>query len=325
MLIYAGIDEAGYGPMFGPLTIARTVFAIDRDDLGEELPSLWGLLKAAVCRKPSDKKRRVAINDSKLLHTPHWGLTQLERGVLAFLATLGARPRTTAELLEAIGYDPASRQPDQLWYLDEAGGPALPHALDPGRLRIASGLAERCCTRERVRLADLSTAVIFEDRFNEMVRATRSKAGCAWTFVSGHLAAIWQRFGEHGPRVVVDRQGGRTFYSEPLMTLFPEAKLRIVEETPLISEYELIADGRSMRVAFMMDSEAHHLPVALASMAAKYTRELLMQRFAAFWQAQAPETRPTAGYFGDGRRFLREIEPVIERLGIDRHTLIRRG
>ena len=31
----------------------------------------------------------------------------------------------------------------------------------------------------------------------------------------------------------------------------------------------------------------------------------------------------SAGYVQDGRRFLAEIEPVIERLGIDRRHLIR--
>jgi len=29
MLVYAGIDEAGYGPMFGPFVVARSVFKID--------------------------------------------------------------------------------------------------------------------------------------------------------------------------------------------------------------------------------------------------------------------------------------------------------
>jgi hypothetical protein len=48
-----------------------------------------------------------------------------------------------------------------------------------------------------------------------------------------------------------------------------------------------------------------------------------MARFRAYWQTEAPEVRASAGYFGDGRRFLREIEPTLARLGIDRTDLAR--
>jgi hypothetical protein len=60
-------------------------------------------------------------------------------------------------------------------------------------------------------------------------------------------------------------------------------------------------------------------------MTAKYVRELLMMRFQRYWREMAPQVRPTFGYFGDGRRFLDEIEPILERLQIDRATLIRNG
>jgi hypothetical protein len=63
--------------------------------------------------------------------------------------------------------------------------------------------------------------------------------------------------------------------------------------------------------------------VALASMTAKYVRELLMDRFNRFWQHHAPDLKPTAGYVQDGRRFLAEIDPLIQSLGIDRRQLIR--
>ena len=53
------------------------------------------------------------------------------------------------------------------------------------------------------------------------------------------------------------------------------------------------------------------MPVALASMLAKYIREAVMQRFNAYWCARMPELRPTAGYYGDARRFLADIQPLI--------------
>jgi len=323
MLIYGGIDEAGYGPMFGPLVIARAVLAVDEADADAEPPDLWQALHTALCRKPSDRKRRIAVNDSKQLYTPATGLAHLERGVLSFADAAGLAPGNLDDLLSAVAFDPASGQPDQLWYLRDDGGPALPAAVDAGRLAIARRLLARALDAASVRIVDLSAAVIFEDRFNRIVEATRSKARCSWTFVSGHLDAIWQRFGEHAPLVVVDRQGGRTQYHQPLALAFEGAELREVEQSPICSVYDLHADPRRMTVRFQVDGEAGHLPVALASMTAKYLRELLMMRFNTFWQHHAPDVAPTAGYAKDGKRFLRDIEVVIDRLSIDRTKLIR--
>ena len=65
------------------------------------------------------------------------------------------------------------------------------------------------------------------------------------------------------------------------------------------------------------------LPAALASMFAKYTRELTMDAFNAWWAQHLPEIKPTAGYPQDAKRFLAEIEPLLEPLGIDRDVLWR--
>ena len=67
MLVYAGIDEAGYGPMLGPLCIGAATFILPDADPADGAPDLWDLLSEAVCRKVSDKKKRIAINDSKVL------------------------------------------------------------------------------------------------------------------------------------------------------------------------------------------------------------------------------------------------------------------
>jgi ribonuclease HII len=325
MLIYAGIDEAGYGPMFGPLVIARTVFALEHHEPAGEPPAMWPLLKSAVCRSAKDKRRRIAVNDSKKLYTPAAGLGHLERGVLAFAHLAGHEPATLDDLLSALGVDMSSRSPDLLWYHDDEGGPAVPSAWTVEQIAISRGQLRRCAEQAAVRLADAAAAVIFEDRFNHIVATTRSKASCAWQFVAGHLWAIWEQFGRHNPWVVVDRQGGRRVYHPQLQLLFETAELRLLDESDDISRYHLrdMAAGRSMTISFETTSEDRHMPVALASMAAKYLREMLMVRFNRFWQTHAPQVRRTAGYVLDGRRFLAEIDMHIDRLGIDRDTLIR--
>jgi hypothetical protein len=71
-VIYAGIDEAGYGPLLGPLCVGCAAFVLP--DAGDAPatsaadappPCLWKALSAAVCRATNDKRRRIAVEDSK--------------------------------------------------------------------------------------------------------------------------------------------------------------------------------------------------------------------------------------------------------------------
>ncbi len=78
-----------------------------------------------------------------------------------------------------------------------------------------------------------------------------------------------------------------------------------------------------MTIQFEVDSEQAHMPVALASMLSKYTRELLMARFQAYFRERAPHVKPTAGYALDGKRFLEEIRPLLPQLAIDPERLVR--
>lgn len=327
MLIYAGIDEAGYGPMFGPFVIARSVLAIDgiEIDPADDPPAVWELMPGALCRKKSDKRKRLAINDSKKLYSPKTGMAALERGVLAFAHLAGCEAETLDGLLESIGHDDESRTPDQLWYEDETGGPPLPHAHTHDERAVTAAMLGRAASSAGIACADLAAAVLYEDRFNRIVAATRSKGRCAWAFVSQHLWAIWQQHGEHHPFVCVDRQGGRKVYHELLQLMLPDAALQLVDESDDVSRYVLrdAKAGRAMTVSFETGSEERHLPVALASMTAKYIRELLMVRFNTFWAKHKPAIKPTAGYVQDGRRFLAEIETAIDAMGIDRGQLIR--
>ena len=326
MLIYAGIDEAGYGPMFGPFVIARSVFAVrDADPPAPDVApaDLWRLLNRAVCRSSSDRRQRIAINDSKKLYTPATGLARLERGVLTMLSLNGHAPANLDELIEAVALDDDSRVPDMLWYSDEAGGPDLPHVLTADQVAITRSRMSRAATEAGVALPQLRAAVIFEDRYNRMVQATRSKARCAWTFIGRHIYQVWQDYGRHAPWIVVDRQGGRRVYHEQLEQMFEGAQVQLIDESDDVSRYRVTQAERSAVISFEVDSEVNNLPVALASMTAKYVRELLMARFNAFWNAQQPTLKPTAGYVQDGRRFLRDIEIHIDKLGIDRSRLIR--
>jgi hypothetical protein len=325
--LYAGIDESGYGPLLGPLVVTRAVFSVGPEQTGEPPACLWNTLDAVVCRRLREAGRdprhlRIAINDSKLLYNSTAGLRHLERGVLALLP--GVRePRSLAELLEALATDAESAASTLRWYRDAAGGPELPAQADPGELSRLRGVFGRTAALAGVKLEELRATVVYEDRFNRLVARCGSKAQCAWEFVAAHLSSLWEGFGSQNPYVVLDRQGGRRSYGPLLVGLAPRLRVEILEESPTVSRYRLSGEGRSLRLEVRVGSERRHLPVAYASMVAKYLRELLMLRFQRFWSEAAPEVRPTAGYFSDGSRFLRELEPHLRRLGLRRELLAR--
>jgi hypothetical protein len=327
MRIYAGIDEAGYGPMFGPFTIACTVFRIDEpapEHASPEAPppDLWGLLEASVCQPLKGRKGRIAVNDSKKVYTKASGLTHLERGVLAFGALLDRRPDSLDACLKDFAHDHPSHSPTQNWYT-AADAETFPSTLSADELGIAAAMLQRCCGKANVQLDQMRCAVLYEDRFNQLVEQTRSKAKCNWMFVSQYLWNIWQKHGPTHPWVVVDRQGGRTNYHHPLSLIFEGATIRETEHSKECSRYVVSDRGRSMTLSFETKSDANHLPNALASMLAKYTREMLMGRFNSYFRQRLPELKPTAGYVQDGRRFLAEIESTLDTLGVNRSQIVR--
>ncbi len=78
-----------------------------------------------------------------------------------------------------------------------------------------------------------------------------------------------------------------------------------------------------MRITFKPKADAGDGPAALASMAAKYLRELFMESFNAFFAERIEGLKPTAGYYEDGRRFMQDVGGTLRRLGIERTALVR--
>ena len=52
-------------------------------------------------------------------------------------------------------------------------------------------------------------------------------------------------------------------------------------------------------------------------------REMLMRRFNAYWKVHLPDVKPTAGYYNDGLRFLRDIKQKRRELQITDELLVR--
>ncbi|MGB0767282.1 MAG: hypothetical protein ACPGYV_06195, partial [Phycisphaeraceae bacterium] len=311
MYVYAGIDEAGYGPMYGPLTVGCAVLTLPGRASDARPPALWDLLDSAVCRRLQGRKGRLAINDSKKLTTKAAGIKHLEAGLLAFIGMDGGvLPSDVGQWLDRVG-ESRHRASDRgglsalPWYAASADRPwqALPAANTKDEITLGGGMLGRACREAGVGFGGYHAQVVYEDAFNERVALTRSKASVSFTAVGAHLVRIMDAYGEHHPHVAVDRQSGRTRYRPLLAGLFDGARIDVLSESKKASVYEVFFRDKKISISFIVEAEQAHLPAALASMVAKYTRELLMQRFKAFFLALSPDVNPTAGYGSDANRW----------------------
>ena len=330
MLIYAGIDEAGYGPMLGPLCIGMSAFLLERYNEGEQPPNLWEVLEEGVCASPRDKRRRIAIADSKRLkgtsNSKSHPLRHLERGVLAFTAAIDGTnvlpALDDASLLGRLGADLPTALSTP-WYQSVT---SLPVAHDPDMLAIAAARLRTSMERAGIRPLGLGCTSIDAGELNRQLAEGANKAAINQSAIMGLIARVRlmaSEIGETSPRIVIDRQGGRMFYREWISMCLPEARIKILGENERISRYEIQDEKGALVLSFETGAECRHLPVALASMVAKYTRELAMIRLNRFFAERLPELKPTAGYVQDGRRFINDVNIVVESLELDRHHLIR--
>jgi ribonuclease HII len=308
-LVIAGIDEAGYGPTLGPLCVGMAALRIPDWEPGQPAPCLWRLLKAGVCRKPGDTRRRVAVADSKQLKLANdvkgrHPLVNLERGVLAFLRCMEATPATDEELLACLD----ACLSEHAWY---AGIPTpIPLGATQGQIAIAANRVAAALDGAGVQVLAMHCVIVSEQLVNQTIQRTGSKADATVIAVGRHLRRVWTLSDGDHLRVVCDQLGGRTSY-EGVLARELEGVVEAISETGGRSRYRAIRQGREGVVQFMPEAESAHLPVALASMIAKLVRELCMARFNSYWRQRLPELKPTAGYYGDARRWLEQAGPVM--------------
>ncbi len=318
-LLLAGIDEAGYGPTLGPLCVGLSVFRLRDWKRGDPAPDLWQLLSRAVCKKASDARGRIPIADSKSLKLSNDSKTRhpllhLERGVLAFLRGLDCSPATDSDLFRFLRADLAADP----WY---AGDPVpIPLGQSAGQIAIVSSRLAAAMEEAGVELVGLSCRMIHEREFNRIVERTGTKAEATGIAFGEHLRRLAAMdLAGASVRLVCDQLGGRTSYEGLIGRELPGSTVTCLTESGDRSRYAVVNPDRDQPddddsdfiVQFMPEAEAAHLPVALASMVAKLTRELAMSRFNRYWCARCPELKPTAGYSTDARRWLGAMRDVL--------------
>jgi hypothetical protein len=325
--IVAGIDEAGLGPLLGPLTLGFSVLRLPGSGV-----HVWDALDDLVAPTTGRKEERIVIADSKKVYARNpRGRQRLETSVLAFLAQRAdGAPSNGAELLRTREAKLRPRKADVAvhpWYASLPK--TLPLWCDAGRLELRAEALRRSMKRADIQLLDAGVRLVPAGELNRSFRKTSNKSATVWKIVGDILLHLWEEYGERHPHVIIDRQGGRFRYGKPLGKLFPKAKLRVGPETPAQSEYRLELPGaegkspRSMRLTFAEKAEDRAFTVALGSCIAKYARELTMEAFNEYFQELQPGLAPTAGYTTDGRRWVAEAREMLDSNHIDPEVLIR--
>jgi len=207
----------------------------------------------------------------------------------------------------------------------------LPHQAD----------ADACCARAAgmrmildalgVSLVAVACRAIYPTQFNALLcqglnksdilsRTTLALAASLRTKANAEPALIW-----------CDRHGGRKHYSALVAQHFGATLVQTLAETPARSAYRVPpqaqtdlteakadlnqAQAANLDIEFNVGGESQ-VPVAVASMTAKYIRELAMHAFNAFWSSRSPGLNPTAGYPVDALRWRCEARDAIAQAGV---------
>jgi ribonuclease HII len=306
-----GIDESGYGPRVGPLVVASCTLAVP-DSIAAVGPELaWSIAGAveppAEGLAPTESSpKAVYIGDSKQIFFEGWPL-ELERSALALIDWLRGGP--VAHIGDALGV--VAHPIDPLpWLAPELGRFPLCERRPAAAL---GGVVE---------LRDLSAHVLSARQMNAATERVDNKALVNWALVAMLIERAVAAGEPLDLEIAVDRQGGRIHYEDLLRELFA-APVEIVEKTARRSAYRIPARPEIRSIEFLVEGDSRCAAISIASIIAKYTRELLMARLNDFFCSRQPGLAPTEGYFRDGRRFVTETAALRAELGIADADFVR--
>ena len=318
--VHAGIDEAGLGPLLGPLTLGWSAFEVDSVDR-----SPWETAAAAVSRRPADDSSHFVVSDSKVVYSRNArGRKRLEHTALGFLSLLndaGSLPSTAGEVWGVGRRRDSGALVRHPWYRPDR---ELPVWCDGGALELRATRLRRELGRTSTELLDAGVRVLPAGELNRAFDAFGNKADATWSFTVAVLVHLRECFAGRPLRIDVDLQGGRRNYGPLLARALTDDSVVQTKRDEEGSVYRLERRGSPhAEVAFRAKHDERSFPVALASCLAKYARELAMEDFNAFFARYDAELTPTAGYTQDGRRWLRDARAAIEQAAIPREQLTR--
>jgi ribonuclease HII len=324
MAVLVGIDEAGYGPLLGPLVVSSVAFSL-HDELVKS--DLWSLLKTAVGKRKSKLAGRLLITDSKKAYSRKAGIGHLRRTVLAHLYCLEEGLKgsnaNAGRLLEVLCGSCVQRLLEYPWYEGISNKMLGGNSED---IEISSRVLKRAYSDRRVKLLNMSSRCLDVAYYNRMITAVQNKASVLFTAVAALIKDSFDAYAAEDSeplQIIIDRQGGRINYRRALQRMFENMELKIIRQDNKVSSYELTESGRRMRLHFVTAADRKYLAVSLASMTSKFLREILVDSINSYFLQRCSGLRPTAGYWKDGQRFIKELKDSLGDTEYDSQKLIR--
>jgi ribonuclease HII len=317
MVVLVGIDEAGFGPILGPLVVSSSTFSLPHNLLTCDL---WRILRKSVSGRRKHLAGRLLIADSKKAYTRSSGIGHLQRTVLTVLKCLNKEPSTLTELIELLCPSCLGRLSGYPWYRNIAD---CGLSMDIADKQVASAVLADDLAANGIELLDLKSFCMDVEYYNKMAEAVKNKANVLFSATCSLIKSAYDKFAGDDLQIIVDRQGGRVHYRKSLQRMFSDMKLKILRESPATSSYELQAGGGAMRIHFVVGADERYLPVSLASMVSKYVRELLVGNINRYFIGLSAELKPTAGYWKDGLRFIEDVKTNLPGVRFNSNQLIR--
>ncbi len=310
------MDEAGYGPNLGPLVIASTLWETPADPRTCDFEAL---LKDVVDTQSTCKQTKLHIADSKQVNTGKNGFLSLETSALALLNLTGVETSSIRRILEQVCKSAKMSEEnldDIPWFEHDL---SLPVAVDLSVVEAMSKRLRQCMEKNHVCCHQIQVQLVPTIQFNQLLDQFGSKGVALSTLAFELLGDIWNPGFLQDTLFVGDKHGGRNRYDEFLAQVVGDAMIFRLEEGRAVSRYRV----NSTELRFQAKGESH-LPVAAASIIAKYLREVTMIQFNKFWNEHCPDVKPTKGYPVDAKRFHQAIQEVQHQLKIKDEVLWRK-
>jgi ribonuclease HII len=206
------------------------------------------------------------------------------------------------------------------WYRDLAGV-TLPS--DDSDKAVAASAWQRDLERHRIVMGPIRVVCLDVRHYNHLVAAVRNKSSVLFSAVASLIQQALEQGTAQDLVIVVDHQGGRVHYRGPLQCMFPHLALTILHEDENCSRYRMESTAQKVELIFQVKADEAYLPVSLASMVSKYVRELLVACINRHFQGFCPDLEPTAGYWQDGQRFLKDLREKCPQVPFEHDRLVR--
>ena len=330
MLLIA-TDEAGYGPKLGPLVVVATTWRLP-DAVGTR-PTQETLDETfAPVREPSEcGGARIIVDDSKSVYQSKGkqGLSSLHAAVSAArnwvsASCSGGTPDRPGECrlpewISKIATDDCDAIAMAPWLNQLSDLPFLSADMTRPTIGQWSGTG--------IQLVSIQAKILTARVFNDACDSGMNKADLLSQSTLGLVRRSLELATGLSQQVEIfcDRHGGRRFYAGVLQHTFHESLIQVIAESKRQSEYEFPFGDASATMRFTVKGDSF-TPVAMSSIIAKYLRERFMESLNTYFADHHPNEsalKPTAGYPVDADRYLHDIAPVIEKLGIEMLDLVR--